>query len=145
MSTIMSDATAILSRPDVVNVDGRPENVLTLPEGDRQDLAEGTLSFRFEADTLEGVQGLYSREPLSAGDDNHLSIYLFGSFLFARIEAGGIARLLGGSIEAGRPTHVALSFDGNEARLFIDGDTVGETETTYTETGPAQAQFGAIG
>jgi hypothetical protein len=121
--------------------------VLTLADSNALDVAEGTLSFRFEAASLSSMQGLYSRDAIfHSGDAEHMSIFLTGTTLRVQIESQYKTQVLNfDGVQAGDETHVAVTFDGNEVTLYVDGQEADSVASTYTQaTSPEATHFGAL-
>ncbi|MEM6934667.1 MAG: LamG-like jellyroll fold domain-containing protein, partial [Pseudomonadota bacterium] len=136
------------TRSDVVNL--TPDAIPTLPQG--------TVALAFNAESARGVQGLLSHDARNhSGDGNHLSITLENGTLVARLQwegevtdrnQGGIydQELTFGGIDAGQDYHVAVTFDGSEAQLVVNGAVVDEGETGFIWTSGEQwTQVGAYG
>jgi len=148
MSTTFFGARAIFQQADKIGINGEHGRALSLPDTDVLDIAEGTIAFDFRTTTLDGIQGLYSRDAVfMSGDGNHMSIFLVDSTLFARMESDLTTSILRfDGIQAGTDTHVALNFDGSLVKLFVDGRSVDESASSYTQaTSPEYTQFGALG
>jgi acyl-CoA thioesterase-1 len=92
---------------------------------DPTELANGSLSFWFRADDLNGVQGLFSKDSAGANTGD-TSLWLDGSRLVLRVEdAAGSHRIEVGGIEAGEAVHVGFSFGAGGTKLFVDGELAG--------------------
>ncbi|MEN6627163.1 MAG: LamG-like jellyroll fold domain-containing protein [Candidatus Sumerlaeia bacterium] len=74
-------------------------------------------------DRVKGTQALFSKATRSAG----YSLRLVGPALEATVfDAGGVKRTrTAGAVEPGQWSHVALSFDGSRAVMFVNGEEVG--------------------
>ena len=91
-------------------------------------LANGTISFSFNAHKLEGVQGLMSKDAMSFGDGGHLSLWLEDDQLVARFQGTDASYVLKtdpGSIAANAETHVAMTFGDGGVKLYVDGNLAG--------------------
>jgi hypothetical protein len=88
MSETFLGANTVFHQQNAVRVDGMVQMSLTLADSNALDVAEGTLSFRFEAASLSSMQGLYSRDAIfHSGDAEHMSIFLTGTTLRVQIES----------------------------------------------------------
>ena len=91
-------------------------------------LASGTISFSFNADDLEGVQGLLSKDSLNFGDGGHLSVWLDNDQLVARLQSTDASYTLKSaqaSVQANVDTHVALTFGDDGFKVYLDGNLAG--------------------
>ena len=87
----------------------------------------GTISFAFNADDLKGTQGLLSKDAKYFGDGGHLSIWLDGDQLVARLQDEGQSYTLqsaAGGVAANAETHVAVTFGDDGFKLYLDGQLV---------------------
>ena len=128
-------------------VDGA-DDVVGLAPLDALELDTGTIATTFVADDVAGLQGLFSKDARDLGDGGHLSLAIEDGALTARLLAAEdpyVLRLDG--IEAGRAYDVALTFDGGDARLYVDGalvDQVSDTGFSLADN-REHLQIGALG
>ena len=88
-------------------------------------LGEGTIQLRFNADVTNGIQGLLSKDASYFGTGGHLSIWLDGNKLVARMQDTQNSHTVEsqpGSIQADTDVHVALTFGSEGMKLYIDGE-----------------------
>ncbi len=142
------DTLFLSSRADVVNIE--PDGIPTLQQG--------TVALAFTADSARGRQGLLSHDARNhSGDGNHMSITVENGTLVARLQwegevnslnQGGIydQELTFGGIDAGTEYHVAVTFDGSNAQLVVNGEVVDQGESGFIwTTGEQWTQVGAYG
>ncbi len=89
----------------------------------------GTISFGFNADDLQGIQGLLSKDAKYFGEGGHLSIWLDHDQLVARLQSKDGSYALAsvpGSVVANAETHVALTFGEGGFKLYLDGQLADE-------------------
>ena len=125
-----------------------PREVLTLPASQTYALEAATVAMSFEADDLDGTQGLFSRDAKNDGGDGyHVSLYIKKGELIARFQnADREVFLRAGEVEAGTTYHTAITFGDDEVSLFLDGALISSKAFDFTwETSPEQMQFGALG
>ena len=123
-------------------------DVLTLQASDTYALKAATVAMSFEADTVSGTSGLFSRDAMNDGGDGyHVSLYIKKGELIARFQnEDGQVLLRGGEVEAGTAYHTAISFGDGEVSLFVNGEVVANKPFDFTwETSPEAMQFGALG
>ena len=89
------------------------------------ELSQGSLALTFVADDTGGKRGLFSKDARNFGDGGHLTVLIEDGRIVARLqsETGG-ATVTGGSIEAGRAHHVAVTFGEGGLELYVDGARV---------------------
>ena len=159
----VAEAPAPASAPETPEQGGLPEaafelsetlsiknsgDVVSLRGEDLLQISEGTISFSFTAEEVEGRLGLLSRDAkYFYGDGNHLSIFIEDGSLKARLQDGEQQIILTSEgISAGTEYHVALTFDGEAARISVDGALQDEGATNMTwETSDEFVQIGALG
>lgn len=116
----------VLEAPERTEFDGRRGDVIEFAHERAFAIAEGTIVFAFETRDLGGEQGLFSKDAAYwQGGGNHVSVYLDGSTLVARLQDAREEALLEyEGVEPGRRYEVGVSFGPDGARLHVDGATV---------------------
>lgn len=95
------------------------------------ELANGTLSFSVTADSADGVQGLFSKDATYFATGGHLTVWIYRGQIRARLQSEDASyNLYGGTVVAGQPTDVAVTFGDEGFKLYVDGDLV--AENVYT-------------
>ncbi|MFQ1701362.1 LamG domain-containing protein [Loktanella agnita] len=110
------------------------------------DLEEGIMRFSFNANDVDGRQGLVSRDASGWGD--HLNVYLQGDTLIARFQTtdGTEILLTRDGISAGTDYDIAVTTTGEKIQLSIDGTVVDGADLDWSWTGSAEyMQIGANG
>ncbi len=65
------------------------------------------------------------------GGDDPLRVVIDGAKLYARVEGQGNWSTRGYALKSGEWTHIAAVKDGSRLRLFVNGDSVGETHVPF--------------
>ena len=105
-----------------------------LANGADLSLAAATITFNATPNTLDGTDALFSRDGLGFQDGGHVTIFRSGDDLKARVQTDRSEIWLTKSdvFGVGQPVNIALTLDGQVARLFVDGAVVDIEETTAT-------------
>lgn len=103
-----------------------------LADGSDLDLGAATVMLRATPDTLQGTDALFSRDGRGYQDGGHLTIFRSGNDLRVRIQTDTQSDWLRAAnvFDEGVEIHIAVSFDGAQAQLFVDGARVDMEETT---------------
>jgi hypothetical protein len=115
-----------------------------VPHSDTLMLDQGTISFAFKANDLDGSQGLLSKDSSGYDTGGHFSIRLKGDQLQFRIQSVDESYLLaapGGAVSAESWHTVTVNWGGNGAALYLDGIL----QATNTYTGGLGATSGGEG
>jgi hypothetical protein len=110
--------------------DADHRQVLVAEDRDAYHLAEGTVSLWFQADHLEGKQGLWSKDSMEFDDGGHLDIRLFDDVLRVRLqstEASHFVETEAGAVAAGQWHMVTVGFGSSGLTLYLDGREVDHT------------------
>mgnify|MGYP001299178955 FL=1 len=85
----------------------------------------GTISFWFKAENLSGSQGLFSKDSDGYDNGGHLSVYLDGSTLKARLQSDSASYEISESgISTDTWYHAAVSFGPAGMKLILNGQIV---------------------
>ncbi|MGH1417140.1 MAG: LamG-like jellyroll fold domain-containing protein, partial [Pelagimonas sp.] len=105
-------------------VDGNDDYV-EIADDPAFDLAEGTVSIRFNADTLSADHYLFSRDSLDFDDGGHLSAYVTADgAIHVRIQSDTTSYTLSssaGAVSAGSDHQMAVTFGDDGVHLYLDG------------------------
>ncbi|SEK69077.1 Concanavalin A-like lectin/glucanases superfamily protein [Roseivivax marinus] len=140
-------ADAALSLLDPMDFE-RQSDVLEFAPSDALNIADGTIALTFETDDTSGREGILTRDAsYFAGDGNHLSVYLENDTLKVRFQDGASEKTVSvDGIEANRPYGLQLTFDGAEAKVWLDGELVDTVDTGMSwESSPEYLQVGGLG
>ncbi|MEM9414199.1 MAG: LamG domain-containing protein [Planctomycetota bacterium] len=97
-------------------------DAIEVPHVDAYLLADGAVSLWFRADTLGGEQALFSKDASGYGDGGHLTLYLDGTRLKARLQSDRDSYEVQSSVlTSGRWYHAVFSFGAEGMALYIDG------------------------
>lgn len=105
------------------------DDFVVVPHDDVYLLSEGTLSFWFYADDLDGLQGMVTKDSQDFDTGGHFRVYLNGSRLEARLQStehSHVVESSGGAVSARQWHHVAVGFGTGGLRMYLDGQKVGQ-------------------
>jgi hypothetical protein len=114
------------------DLDGKGQKVV-IDHDPSLELDEGSLVLDFTADDVLGTQSLLSKDSEGYDDGGHLSIWLQGDQVVARLQSADASYSLSsdpGAIEAGKAHQVAVSFGDDGFRLYVDGVQVDQSDYT---------------
>ena len=140
-------AAPVFTIVDTLDIRGNSD-VINLSADDMPTLSQGTIMLSFDAESVDGRIGVMSRDARSfSGDGNHVSIYIEDGCLKVRLQDGSSeVTLVCQGIDANQAYHMAVTFDGSEAKLVLDGTEMDSASTSMTwETSPEFTQIGALG
>lgn len=127
---------------------GKADSIVNLGHDPAYEVQEGTTAFTFNADDLNGTQGLFSKDAsYYVGGGNHVSAMLKGDQLYFRFQdedSDAVFRASG--IEAGEDYDVQAWFGDGEVGLAVNGELIG-TKAFEVDLGLNQQnmQFGGLG
>ena len=95
------------------------------------EVGNGTLAFTVTAEATRGLQGLVSKDHKWFGDGGHLTVWLANGEIRARLQSEDREYVLqGGSVKAGEPQAVAVSFGDGGFKLYVGGEIVDQNRYT---------------
>ncbi|MCG6882135.1 MAG: hypothetical protein LJE62_00090 [Silicimonas sp.] len=109
---------------------GGGNSPIEIPHDPAQEIAEGTLSFTFNANNPGNGQNqaLFSQDHSGNGDGGHLTAYITGNgMLKVRFQGEDSEKYLYDwktKIVANEDHHLAFTFDEDEIRLYLDGKLI---------------------
>lgn len=116
-----SKPASLVPAGTAVNFDGSGDYI-QIEHSDAYLLADGAVSFWFQADTLAGDQALFSKDATGFGDGGHLTMYLDGSRLKARLQSGSTSyEVQSSALSIGRWYHAVFAFGAEGMVLYLDG------------------------
>jgi hypothetical protein len=118
---------SVLFQLDTQSFNGSASSALALDHDSDMAISEGRVSFTFETGTVDGRQGLFSKDASGLGD--HLSVYIENGELKARLQNETQQRVLSGDVDAGRPCEAAVEFGPGGIRLILDGEVAASDNT----------------
>ncbi|MCA0847224.1 LamG-like jellyroll fold domain-containing protein [Salipiger thiooxidans] len=139
-----TDASVVLASAGMHEINGAGDVIEMAPDAG-WDVAEGTIRFSFNADTVSGRSGLVSRD--ANGDGAHFTSYIQNGTLCVRFQgADGDTTLTFSGIEAGTDYEVTTSFGPDGIILFLNGERVASSGNAASLEGNGQyLQIGANG
>ena len=139
-----TDASVVLASAGMHEINGAGDVIEMAPDAG-WDVAEGTIRFSFNADTVSGRSGLVSRD--ANGDGAHFTSYIQNGTLCVRFQgADGDTTLTFSGIEAGTDYEVTTSFGPDSIILFLNGERVASSGNAASLEGNGQyLQIGANG
>ncbi len=87
-------------------------------------LDDGTLSFRFQADSVSGHQGLISKDSEDYDDGGHFTVYLESGQLIARFQNTHQTYYTSTWVSSGQDYDVAITFGDRGLELWLNGTLV---------------------
>lgn len=127
---------------------GRTDSIVNLEHDAAYEVQEGTIYFTFNADDLNGTQGLFSKDAFYyAGGGNHVSVMLKGDALYLRFQdEDSDAAFRAPGIKAGEDYDVQTWFGDGEVGLAVNGELIGtkafEVDLSLNDQ---NLQFGGLG
>ncbi|MEM9352032.1 MAG: cadherin domain-containing protein, partial [Planctomycetota bacterium] len=121
--------------------DGTDHYVLEHTDDMLQD--EGTIHLRFNADTVSGTQGLFSKDSDYFDDGGHVTMWVKNGEVEVRVQSTSASYTLRSDVgvQAGAWHDVSLSFGSDGLNLYVDG----ELADTDSYTGGLGASSGGSG
>ena len=112
--------------------DGSTENYITVAHDPVFKLTDGTIQFLFNARSTIGNQTLFAKDHQGFGDGGHLNIALVGDHVEVRLQDGNASPKIrtGQIVQDGVWHHLAFTFGAAGQKLYLDGESVGETPAT---------------
>ena len=145
----MPTETPIFANAGVETFSGSRGDVINLAHDPALEIAQGTIALSFRADTVDGRQGILSKDASgSTGGGNHFTLYLEGDVLRAYFADGtGAQNIDVANIVAGQEYEVAATFSADGVELFVNGVSAGSTPyvSMSWETNQEYLQIGALG
>ena len=136
----LGEADIVFSRPGDTEFSGAKTGIISLPNSPALALDEGTVAFGFNADTVNGTRGLLSKDGNAfSGGGNHFTAALSNgtlNLLFENERSGVV--LSANNIRPDTDYQVAMTFDGDEVRFYLNGDLVGARDFDMDWTGNVQ-------
>lgn len=123
-------------------------DIATFAHNAALELTEGSISFRFDADDLAGLQGLASKDASDyEGGGNHFSTWLEKDTLVIRFQDGDDDAVFKvGGIASNREYDVLATFESGSVKAYLDGALVGSQNFTMDWTANKQfLQIGGLG
>ncbi len=104
------------------------------------ELRNGTLAFDVTADSVDGLQGLISKDHDMFGDGGHLTIWLDDGEIVVRLQSDDSSYTInGGTLKAGVTQSVAVTFGGDGFKLYVGGELVDSNNYTGGLEGNSEA------
>ena len=131
-----------------LNFDGTKGNVVEVGPTQNLELAEGTISFTFNADEVSSRQGLVSKDSTGySKEGGHFTSYLEKGTLTVRFQSDSEDAIFEVSdIKAGKDYDVAASFGEGKVGLWLNDNLVGENALAMDWTANDEyLQIGANG
>ncbi|MGX0978369.1 hypothetical protein ACSSVY_004109 [Roseovarius sp. MBR-51] len=127
---------------------GRTASIVNLEHNAAYEVQEGTISFTFNADDLNGTQGLFSKDAFHyVGGGNHVSVMLKGDTLYLRYQdEDSEAAFRAPGIKAGEDYDVQTWFGDGEVGLAVNGELIGtKAFDVDLSLNNQNLQFGGLG
>ncbi|MCG7522417.1 LamG domain-containing protein [Ruegeria sp. Ofav3-42] len=128
---------------------GKTGSIINHDHDQALELEEGSIAFTFNADDLNGRQGLLSKDAKNYDGGDHLSVMLEGDDLVLRFqdaETKSDAYMRVEGIKANQDYDVQVWFDGEEIGLSLNGELVETQEFDFDLTANQQTlQIGGLG
>lgn len=121
------DAVSVIYEKDLVTLNGKSGNFVTVDHTSAMETDEGTISLTFKADTLDLWRrwGLVSKDADGLGDA--VSAWLYRDTLFVRFEDGDRrVEFTKSGIVVGQDYDLQISFDEENVKVWLDGALVGQ-------------------
>jgi hypothetical protein len=125
--TLQPETDFVFRLAEEIAFSGRSGDIVRIAHSEALEIEEGTVGFGFNAASLQGKQGLISKDATGFQDGGHFDAFLQNGVLKVRFQDESSSKTLSaGGIEAGQNYDVVTSFDGDEIRLYLDGKLVDE-------------------
>ncbi len=141
-------ATAVFEQLEDTTFAGRKSDIINLEHDDAYELEEGTIAFTFNADDLDGQQGLVSKDAsYYVGGGNHVSAMLKNDQLVLRLQDEDSDEFfVVKNIKAGEDYDVQTWFGNGEVGLAVNGELIGTRDFDLDLSANHQnLQFGGLG
>ena len=143
-----SGSSAVFEMPLERQFNGRTDSIVNIEHEAKFELAEGTIAFTFNADDLNGLQGLVSKDAgYYSGGGNHVSAMLNSNEFVIRFQDNDSdASFDFNNVKAGEDYNVQTWFGDGEVGLAINGQLVGvkDFDIDLSQNGQ-NLQFGGLG
>jgi hypothetical protein len=123
-------------------------DVIQIKHSQEMSLPEATVALTFNANTVDGYQGLLSKDAYGySGGGNHFTSYIKDGTLIVRFQDGGASKELSiAGIQVNVDYDFQFSFGNNEVTAMLNGDVFGRAAfDTSWETNEEFLQMGANG
>ncbi len=141
-------ANVVYAQSGEKEFNGKNGSIINLDHDAAFEVKEGTIAFTFNADDLNGKQGLFSKDAsYYAGGGNHIAALLDKGELYLRFQdedSDAVFRADG--IRAGEDYDVQMWFGDGEVGLAVNGELIGTMEFDVDLSQNHQnMQFGGLG
>jgi parallel beta-helix repeat protein len=122
---LQPETDLVFRHAEEIAFSGRSRDILTVAHDEAMEIAEGTVGFGFNAANVRDSQGLISKDAAGYQDGGHFDAYVESGALWVRYQDESSSKTLSvGGIQADRDYDVLTSFNGDEIRLYLDGELV---------------------
>ncbi|MEO1178153.1 MAG: LamG-like jellyroll fold domain-containing protein [Pseudomonadota bacterium] len=134
-----SAPTYSISRDDGFTLDGvktfngLSRDVIEEAPSDTLNMAAGTISFSFNADKVNGMQGLVSRDASGTDSDGgHFTSYIENGTLYVRFQNADEQVVFSqNGVKAGQDYDVIAAFGGGSVSAWVNGEPIGDARLDY--------------
>jgi len=117
---------------DARSFDGASGDAVVVPHEDAFATDDGTVAMTFTPDSVDGSQGLVSKDAVGFDGGGHLTVRLVDGTLRARLQSDSASHEVSAAnaVSAGETHSMALSFGNEGMKLYVDGELADTNDHT---------------